>query len=150
MAYFENNNDFFGYSGVINRKNYSINIFILFAIYIALSFLNLSAFSQYTTFKFLFSILDFVISLIKFVIIFAILSLVYRRFADIAKSKSLAFSQNIKRFFVIFYVFPILYITCLRFFIYNIPFIYNSLDFLFFFIFLPICFLISLLICFIK
>ncbi len=150
MAYFETNNDFFGYNGVINRKNYAINMAIMFLIFLGLYFINFATFLQHTSVKFLFYILDFVISLVKFVAVFAMLSLIYRRFMDISKSKSLLFSENIKKLFIILFVFPVLYCLCVRLFIYNIPFIINILDILTFFVLIPVAAVIAIIISFIK
>ncbi len=150
MAYFETNNDFFGYNGTINRKNYVINMTIMFAVVIGLSFVNFSFFSEYTSFKFLFVILDFVIGLVKFVVIFAMLSLVYRRFMDISKSKSYKFMQNVKKLFITLFVFPVIYIFCIRMFIYTIPVIPNILDLLSYYMLVPAALLSALVISFLK
>jgi hypothetical protein len=40
MGYKEENNDFFGWYGTINRKNYTINILILVTLFILLSVTN--------------------------------------------------------------------------------------------------------------
>jgi len=137
MAYFETNNDFFGYTGTINRKNYVINMAILLTVFFGLSFINFSWFEQITAVGFLVSILAFIISCVKFVAIFAMLSLVYRRLADISKNKSYKFALNMKRLFVLIFVFPVVYFTCIQMFIYQIPLISNILSLLSLFILAP-------------
>ncbi len=123
------NNDFFSYNGVIGRKNYIINMLILFALYFALFFVRFETFTQFTNIKFILPVLMFMVSLFKFVILMSALSVIYRRIADISLFRSYAFNLAMKRIFVLIYVFPILYLFCLRYFLDIIPFIITALDF---------------------
>ncbi len=150
MTYFETNNDFFGYNGVINRKNYAINMAIMFFVFLGLYFINFSAFLQYTSLKFLFYILDFMVSLTEFAAIFAMLSLVYRRLADISKSKSMRFSENIKKIYVMLFVIPVIYFLCIRLFFSNIPLLTNILDCIAFFVLAPLAVIAAVIISFVK
>ena len=49
------NNEFFGWNGSIARKDYAINMLIVFALYIVLSFVNFQSFEHFIPFKILFS-----------------------------------------------------------------------------------------------
>lgn len=150
MSYFESNNDFFGYTGTINRKNYAINMTILVLLLIGLSFLNLQSFNDFIPIKFLLSILSFLVSFAQFVIFFSILSLVYRRLADICKSKSYKTAEIIRKLFILLFALPVIYVICIRMFLPNIPFLTNILDVSVYFILLPLCLIASIVISFIK
>ena len=83
----EYNNDFLGYHGYINRKNYAINLLILFALFLATNLVNFEKLTQFTNYEFLKTVLSFVVDLFKFVIMMSALSVVYRRIADISKKQ---------------------------------------------------------------
>ena len=139
------NNNFYGYNGLINRKNYAINIFILIALYFSLSLVKWESFFQFTTYKFLFTILIYIIFCLKFIFIMCSMSLIYRRISDIFANKSLKHFEIAKKFFIFLFVIPILYWFCFKdllgFYLLNL--------FCFFIIF-PIDIIISIILCFIK
>ena len=150
MAQRESNNDFFSYQGTISRKNYIINMLILSAIYIGLSFIHFENFSDFIRYKILLTILIFMADLLKFVVLFSALSVIYRRIADFSVYKSYTFNLIMRRLFVFLYVLPVLYIFCIRYFLDIMPFLINILDIIIFFIVLPIAFISSVILCFIK
>lgn len=107
MAYYESNNDFLSYEGRINRKNYIINMLILLALYICVAFLiKFESFSQYFSHEFFNTVLEFIVELFKFILIIAIMSLIYRRIADFSD-----FGDKYKKMFFILFFFPFLYIN---------------------------------------
>lgn len=144
------NNDFFSYNGVIGRKNYIINMLILTGLYFGLFFIRFETFTQYTNIKFLLPVLIFMVSLLRFVILMSALSVVYRRIADISAFRSYNFNLAMKRIFVLLFVFPVLYLFCIRYLLDIVPFIVNTLDFTVFFILLPLSILSSFIFCFIR
>lgn len=148
MSYNENN-DFFSYQGTISRKNYIINMLILISLYVLISLVRFDILEQYVTFKFLFTILIFFVSLFKFVILMSSLSLIYRRIADFSFNKSYTFISNMKKLFVVFFVFPLLYIYCIRVFIGTIPVITPIFDYSMI-ILIPLGFIFALILSFIK
>lgn len=150
MAQRESNNDFFSYQGTISRKNYIINMLILSAIYIGLSFIHFENFSDFIRYKILLTILIFMADLLKFVVLLSALSVIYRRIADFSVYKSYKFNLIMRRLFVFLYVLPVLYIFCIRYFLDIMPFLINILDIIVFFIVLPIAFISSVVFCFIK
>lgn len=150
MAYKDYNNDFFGWYGVISRKNYALNIFIVSALYAALSLVNFNAFEQFIPVKFLLSILVFMAELLKLVLVMCFLSLVYRRTADFAASKSMQFRIAAKRIFVLLYVIPVMYFLCIKYFFDFMPFLIRILDAAVFFVLMPLAALCALILCFVK
>lgn len=97
------NSDFFSYYGKINRKNYIINLLILSALFLLLSITDFTIFTKFSSeilTTTVFSILDF----LRFVIIAAILSVIYRRIADFSNH-----NKKLKTFFVIFYLTPFIF-----------------------------------------
>ncbi len=150
MAYRNSNNDFFSYQGTIGRKNYAINMLILIALFVLISLVRFESFMRFTNLTFLYSVVLFMANLFKFVVLMSAVSVVYRRLSDIAYSKSLSFYNSIKKIFVLVFVFPILYIFCLRFFIDIIPFIQNLLDILVLYVLVPLGMLSVIILGFIK
>lgn len=150
MSQQESNNDFFSYQGTISRKNYIINMLILLAIFVGVSFIRVENFAQFITYKFLYAVLVFMISMLKFVSVMAMLSVVYRRIADFTYFKTVAFQETMKKFFVIIFVCPVLYDYCLRFFIDIIPALQGILDFLTIFVLYPIAIISAIVLCFPK
>lgn len=132
------NNDFFGYKGKIGRKNYLINMLILVAMYIAISCIQFDSLIQYITFKLIYSLLIWTVEVLKFVIIMSAISLVYRRIQDFASTKTQNFNDSMKRIFIYLFVFPTLYIFCIRYAIGIIPNITALLDTLTFLVLVPI------------
>lgn len=116
MEYKEYNNDYFSWQGVINRKNYIINMFILIAVFILTSLVPFENFEQYINFKFIYSTLIFLVNFFKFLILMSALSVIYRRIADFSSGKSYKFKMKMHRGFAFFYVFPLLYFFCIRYF----------------------------------
>ena len=117
MEYKEYNNNYFSWQGVINRKNYIINMFMLIAIFILTSLVPFQNFERYINFKFIYSTLIFSVNFFKFIIIMSALSVIYRRIADFSSGKSYKFKMNMIRIFAVFYVFPLLYFYCIRYFL---------------------------------
>ncbi len=150
MAYKEYNNDFFSYQGSISRKNYFINMLILAALYIGLYFVKFENFEPYIPYKMIFSILIFMVSLFKFVILMSGLSVIYRRIADFSTGKTYNFNLLMKRLFIFLFVFPILYLFCIRYFIDIIPVLTNILDLITIFILIPAGIIAAVVFCFIK
>ncbi len=150
MSTNNSNNDFFSYQGTINRKNYLINLFILFSVYLLLTFIRPDFFVKYTSFKFLLPILVFIISLLKFVIIMASLSVIYRRIADISQFKSFNLKVWLNRIFIFIFVLPVLYMFCFRYFIDIMPFIQTIADMFVIYIAMPIALICLIIFSFIK
>ncbi len=146
----EDNNNYFSYQGRIKRKNYAINMGILTALFLVLSFIRFENLSQFITYKALYTILIFMVNLLKFVIIMSMISIVYRRFEDISYNKSYEFKQNMRRLYIFIFVLPIIYIFCIRYFIDIIPLIQNILDLAASLVFIPLEIITSLIITFIK
>lgn len=128
MSYKEYNNDFFSYQGTISRKNYIINLIILAALFICMSFVKFETFLPYIKPEFLYKILIFMAEFFKFVLLMSAISVIYRRIADFSNSKSNIFKENIQKLFVILFVFPFLYDFCIRYFIDFIPYLQGILD----------------------
>lgn len=150
MSQQESNNDFFSYQGTIGRKNYAINMLILLALVIGLSLIKVETFAPYITYNFLYLVLAFMISMLKFVAIMAMLSVVYRRIADFSTNKPESFKILMNRTFVVLFVFPILYDFCIRFFIDIIPTLQSILDLMTIFILYPLALIAAIIFGFIK
>lgn len=144
------NNNFFSYQGVINRKNYIINMLILIGMFIALKFVNFNAFMQFSKFQFIGTILSFVVGLFQFVIFFSILSTIYRRISDISYNKAQDVKSNYIKAFGIIYVLPVLYFLCLRYFFDIVPFFLGILDLIMFYIFIPLALIFAIFLAFKK
>lgn len=142
----EYNNDFFGYNGCINRKNYIINMLILAAIAVISSFIDTEALFKYSSVKILIQVLNFAVSTVIFVVIFSCLSLVYRRITDITFLSSENVKNVAKKIFAVIFVLPAIYLLCIRYFIDEIPFISGILDLAVLFVLLPSAILCSLFI----
>ena len=146
----EYNNDFLGYHGYINRKNYAINLLILFALFVATTLVNFEKLTQFTNYEFLKVVLTFVVDLFKFVIMISALSVVFRRIADISKKRPASFFENFKKAYGILYVFPIFYLYCFRYFLDIIPQLTTILNILTIMILLPLAIISTIILCFIK
>ena len=146
----EYNNDFLGYHGYINRKNYAINLLILFALFIATTLVNFDKLTQFTNYNFLKTVLSFVVDLFKFVIMISALSVVYRRIADISKKRSVEFFENLKKTYGIIFVFPIFYLYCFRYFLDIIPPLTTLLNILTIMVLIPLAIISTIILCFIK
>lgn len=146
----EYNNDFLGYHGYINRKNYAINLLILFALFVATTLVNFEKLTQFTNYEFLKVVLTFVVDLFKFVIMISALSVVFRRIADISKKRPASFFENLKKAYGILYVFPIFYLYCFRYFLDIIPQLTTILNILTIMILLPLAIISTIILCFIK
>ncbi|MCD7740128.1 MAG: hypothetical protein LUH11_02135, partial [Candidatus Gastranaerophilales bacterium] len=81
----ESNNEFFSYQGCISRKNYLVNMLILAALYFCISLVKFENFLPFITYKFLFYILMFFVSLFKFIILMSAISVIYRRISDFSR-----------------------------------------------------------------
>lgn len=150
MSQQESNNDFFSYQGTISRKNYIINMLILLAIFVGVSFIRVENFAQFITYKFLYAVIVFMISMLKFVSIMAMLSVVYRRIMDFTQFRPVVFQETMKKVFVILFVCPVLYDFCLRFFIDIMPALQGILDFLTIFVLYPLAIIAAIIFCFLK
>ncbi len=102
------NNTFFGYYGVIGRKNYIINSLIVVAIIVGLLLIDFPKLMQYSQIAFLNYVLDFVVGCIKFILFFCFISLVYRRLEDITYSKSQNTKIILKRIYGVLYIYPVI------------------------------------------
>jgi len=143
------NNDFFSWNGTLDRKNYSINLFILTALYILLSLVRFDVILQFSKISLLNSIFYFLLEILKFLLMMSALSVVYRRIRDISYFKSLKFANNMKNMFIFVFVIPILYLFCLRYFL-NFPLITNILDLVVLFVLIPLELIFAVVLCFIK
>ena len=150
MTQQESNNDFFSYQGTISRKDYIINMLILLAIFVGLSLIRFENFEKFITYKFLYNVMIFMVSMLKFTSIMAILSVVYRRITDFSQYKSAVFQKIMKNLFVILFVCPVLYDYCLRFFIDIIPLLQAILDYIIIFILYPLAIIAAIIFCFPK
>lgn len=150
MSKTESNNEFFSYNGTISRKNYVINLLILIGVLVGLNLIRFENFAPYIQIKFLYSAMIFMASFLEFVMLMSLLSVVYRRIADFSTSKSIKFQENMKKVFAIFFVFPAIYLYCIRYFIDFIPTIRSFLDIFTTFCLIPVGFIASIVFCFIK
>lgn len=146
----ESNNDFFSYSGIITRKNYTINMVILAALFIGLTFIRFENLPGFSESKFLYPAVIFMAEFAKFVILMSSLSVIYRRLADISAFKSYNFNLITKRIFVFLFILPVLYLFCIRYFIDIIPPLRNILDMAVIFVLAPLSVIGALVLCFIK
>ena len=144
------NNDFFSYQGKISRKDYVINMLIVVSLLIGISFVRFDSFAPYIRPEFLYKILLFMVNLFQFVMLMSAISLVYRRIADFSDTKSITFNNCMKNFFFFLFIFPILYLFCIRYFIDIIPIIRNVIDLIVIFIIVPIGIISSIILAFIK
>ena len=127
MSYKESNNSFFSWEGTINRKDYIINMLILTALFFVI---KLVRFDILVPEKITHTILMFIVGFLQFVVVMSILSIVYRRIVDFSIGRSYKFRKIMKSIFVIFYVFPILYIYIIAGFISFIPLVSVFLGYL--------------------
>ncbi len=141
----EYNNDFLSYYGKIGRKNYIINLLILTAIYIVTLLINLEGLKQYITYDFLYTTLYFVIDLFKFMVIIAILSVIYRRIADISNT-----DKRLITIFIILFLFPFFYLNWGYFLLNFIPPLVQILNVLTIYVILPLALVFSIVMAFIK
>ena len=146
----ESNSDFFSYNGTISRKDYTINLLIVVALYLILSFTKFENLLQYTKPELLVHIFVFLVSLFKFLLVMSTISIIFRRVVDITLNKSETFQTNSKKIFAILYVFPILHLFCLRYFLDIIPSLVSILDLITLYILMPISVITSIILCFIK
>lgn len=146
----EFNAAFFSYEGTINRKDYAINMLILISLFIGLSLIRPEAFVLHTSLKFLAIILSFLISMLKFVTGFSILSQIYRRNKDIAYNKSEKTRNILNKLFIFIYAVPIiLYYSISILFGGLLPLIANLAPFIITIMF-PIMLIYAIVIGFIK
>lgn len=145
MSYYESNNDFLSYEGRINRKNYIINMLILSALYIGVSFIRFDVIGNFFTFQIFNTILIYIVELFKFVLIIAIMSVIYRRIADFS-----SLNDNMKKMFFILFFFPFLYLNWGNYLLNFIPVLTNLLNILTVFILLPAAIISSIVFAFLK
>lgn len=140
----ESNSSYLSFEGIINRKDYTINMLILLGIFIGVNLINFNYLQTFFRYEFLYTIFVFIVEMLKFIVMIAIISTVYRRISDFTD-----FNDNWKRIFFIFYFFPFLYLNwgnLLNF----IPFLIKVLDIVTLFIILPVAFISSIVFAFIK
>ena len=140
----ESNSNYLSFEGSISRKDYSINMLILCGIFIGVNLINFKTLQPLFNFEFLFSVFIFIIEMLKFIVLIAIISTIYRRIADFTE-----FDDKWKKIFFIFYFFPFLYLNwgnLLNF----IPVLIKILDLVTLFLLLPIALLSSIVFAFIK
>ena len=140
----ESNSNYLSFEGIINRKDYTINMLILLGIFIGVNLINFNYLQTFFRYEFLYTIFVFIVEMLKFIVMIAIISTVYRRISDFTD-----FNDNWKRIFFIFYFFPFLYLNwgnLLNF----IPFLIKVLDIVTLFIILPVAFISSIVFAFIK
>lgn len=144
------NTAFFSYEGQINRKDYAINMLILIGLLIALSLIKPEAFVMHTSLKFLAGILSFIIGLVRFVAMFSILSLIYRRINDVTHKKFPNKNSLLHKIFIGIYIVPIILYFIISFLIGgSIPAISYLFGYLII-ILLPIMAIFAIIISFIK
>ena len=146
----EYNNDFLGYHGYINRKNYAINLLILFALFFATNLVNFEKLTQFTNYELLKTVLSFVVDLFKFVLMISALSVVYRRLADISKKRPITFFEKLKKAYGLLFVFPVFYLYCFRYFLDIIPLLTSFLNILTIVVLIPLAIISTIVLCFIK
>lgn len=120
MRNFDSNSAFLSWEGTINRKDYAINMLILIALFVALYFVNFDVLAPQ---KILNTILLYLVSFLRFIILISLLSIVYRRINDFSTGRSFRFQNIMKYIFGIFFLFPVLYFYIFLFFISYIPFL---------------------------
>lgn len=145
MSYYESNNDFLNFEGRISRKNYIINMLILSALYIGVSFIRFDVIEKFFTFQVFNTVLDFIVGLLKFAIIIAIMSVIYRRIADFS-----SLNDNMKKMFFILFLFPFLYLNWGNYLLNFIPPLTQLLDILTIFFLLPAAIISSVVFAFLK
>lgn len=150
MNHKESNSDFFSYNGTINRKDYTINLLIVVALYIILTFTRFENILQYTKPEIIIHIFVFMVSMFKFLLVMSTISIIFRRVADVTLSKSEIFKTNTKKIFALLFVFPILHLFCLRYFLDIFPSLVTILDTITLFVLIPISIIIAIILCFIK
>ena len=141
----EYNSDFLSFEGRISRKDYIINMLILVALFVLLTFTNFNSLLQYSSSQLVNIIVIFVIGIIKFTIVASIISIVYRRISDISN-----FSKKMKNFFIIFYFVPFVYLGFARELIDFLPIIIFLLDRIIIFIHIPIATVSAIIFSFLK
>ncbi|MBQ4122557.1 hypothetical protein IJD44_02365 [bacterium] len=141
----EYNSDFLSFAGRISRKDYIINMLILVALFVLLTFTNFNSLLQYSSSQLVNIIVIFVIGIIKFTIVASIISIVYRRISDISN-----FSKKMKNFFIIFYFVPFVYLGFARELIDFLPIIIFLLDRIIIFILIPIATVSAIIFSFLK
>lgn len=140
----DENNDFLGFYGRINRKNYIINMFIVIAMLLCLNAVRFDFLSSYFTFEFFNTILDFVIRLLKFALLIALLSLIYRRISDFS-----SYNDKWKKIFFIVFFIPFFHLYFGYYFLSIIPPLANLFNALTLFL-LPVAAICAVIFAFIK
>ncbi len=147
MAYKESNSAFFSWEGTINRKDYIINMLIMIVISVALPFIN---FEVLVPQKILYGILMFLVQFLQFVLVFSMLSVIYRRIADFSSNYSVKRQEILRKSFIVIFVLPVVYFAILRYFLDFLQGFMGILDIIFLFVFAPVCLIISIVLAFIK
>ena len=143
------NNNFFGYEGTINRKNYIINMLIIITLCACLHFVDFSFYFSFTKLTFLYGIFEFLISLFKYVLMFCAISVIYRRMTDISFNSSSKTKSIVKKIFTFVYIVPLL-LYFLGGIVFQQGLIMQFIILTVFFFFLPISVITSFTLCFIK
>ena len=144
MSYNDNTN-FLSFEGKIGRKNYIINLLILILLFIGIFLIKFDNYIEFFRYKFLYTILIFIIDILKFAIIISILSVIYRRIADFSK-----INEKMKYLFFVFYLLPLIYIYWGHYFLDFIPPLIYFLDILMYLIIIPIAIILTIIFSFLK
>lgn len=144
MPYMDNTN-FLSFEGKIGRKNYIINLLILLLLLIGIFFIKFENYIEYFRYKFLYTILIFIVDILKFAIVISILSVVYRRIADFS-----TINKKMKYLFFIFYLFPVLYVYWGHYLLDFIPPLISLLDIITYIIIIPTAIIITIIFSFLK
>ena len=139
------NNSFFSFEGTISRKDYCINILILFFILLGLQITDFEKLFEFLNQNFLYIIILNVIFLFKFVTIICLISVIYRRMLDFSNSR-----ENTKKIFGVLYIFPIFYYYWGSYITNVLPIFKDILDFATYLVIIPIAFIASIAFAFIK
>ena len=150
MNYKKNNSDFFSYNGTINRKDYTINLLIVVALYIILTYTRFENILQYTKQEIIVHIFVFMVSMFKFLLVMSAISIIFRRVVDITLNRSETFKTNTKKIFALLFVFPILHLFCIRYFLDIFPALVAILDTITLLVLIPISVITAIILCFIK
>jgi uncharacterized membrane protein YhaH (DUF805 family) len=146
----ENNSIFFSYEGSIGRKNYIINLLILFFLYIGLTLIRVDVLTSKTNIKIIGIILWFLVEMLKFIAIMSSYTLVYRRIKDICINRSIKFCSIIKKIYIIVYIIPLFIYFCAPIILDIYPNILNTVNLVLLFIITPITIISSIILGVIK
>lgn len=123
----ENTGIFFSYEGRIGRKNHFINMVILILLYVGLTLIRPDGLTANTNFKFLNTILYFMIDLMKFLTVMSSFTLLYRRINDICINRTQKFCSIMRKIYTVIYVIPLFVYFCAPLVVDMFPAILNGI-----------------------